>query len=120
MAGCGHKKKENSTIKKMEITITGLDGNGVAEKSITTGLQSIDGVTSVAFNYLNNQVVVAFDTVKITQDSILHTIQGLDDGRYKVLDVKENKEPIKKSDPAFPHPQDDIHDDISDEYKDNV
>lgn len=117
---CGRNNKPASAYKKIEITITGLDGNEVAEKNISSGLKRLDGVEAVTFNYLNNQVVVLFDTVKVSQSVIVETIQKMDNGRYKILDVKENKESREKIPPVEPDPQEDIHDDISDEYKDNV
>lgn len=118
--GCGRSKKPTGTLKKIEITITGLDGNEVAEKNISSELMKLNGVEEVTFNYLSNQVVVVFDTVMVKQVTIINIIQQTDDGRYKILDVKENNEPIQKTQPVIPQPQEDIHDDVADEYKDNV
>lgn len=114
---CGGKSSNTKAQKKIEITVTGLDGNGVAEKKITDDLMTMDGVKTISFNYLNNQVVVLFDTTKVTQSAIITKILQSNEGRHKVLDVKTNKEPLKKETPVKPDPQEDIHDDTGEEYK---
>ena len=110
--GCGGKKENKKTQKKIEITITGLDGNGIAEKKITDELMGMNGVKTISFNYLNNQVVVLFDTTVVSQSSIITSIMKCDEGRHKVLDVKTNKEPFRKDENIKPDPQEDIHDDV--------
>ena len=114
---CGGKKGNTRAQKKIEITITGLDGNGVAEKNITNDLMKLEGVKTISFNYLNNQVVVLFDTTIIKQEVIISTIMKSDDGKHKVLDVKTNKEPIKNNPPIKPDPQEDINDDVGERDK---
>jgi hypothetical protein len=114
---CGGKGSNTKAQKKIEITVTGLDGNGVAEKNITDDLMTMDGVKTISFNYLNNQVVVLFDTTKVTQSAIITKILQSNEGKHKVLDVKTNTEPLKKETPVKPDPQEDIHDDTGDEHK---
>lgn len=117
VSACGSKKSKTKAQKKIEITVTGLDGNGVAEKNITDELMKLDGVKTISFNYLNNQVVVLFDTTLVNQSEIVTTIIKIDEGKHKVLDVKENTEPIKKNPPVVPDPQEDIIDDTKEEHK---
>jgi len=114
--GCG-KKDNTKAWKKIEVTVTGLDGNGVAEKNITNDLMAIKGVKTISFNYLNNQVVVLFDTTITPQQEIITTILKTNDGKHKVLDVKTNTEPLKKQEPVKPNPQEDIKDDTGNEYR---
>jgi hypothetical protein len=114
---CGGKRENIKAQKKIEITVTGLDGNGVAEKKITDELMGINGVKTISFNYLNNQVVVLYDTTVTSQSVIITTIMKCDEGKHKVLDVKTNKEPLKKDPEIKPDPQEDIHDDTGDEYR---
>ena len=116
---CGSKKNSTKAQKKIEITITGLDGNGIAEKKITDDLMGMEGVKTISFNYLANQVVVLFDTNVVKQSDIISSIMRSDEGKHKVLDVKTNNEPIKNIPPVKPDPQEDIHDDTGDRYKDN-
>ncbi len=113
---CG-KKDSTKALKKIEVTVTGLDGNGVAEKNISEDLLGMKGVKTISFNYLNNQVVVLFDTTVTSQQEIITTIIKSDEGKHKVLDVKTNTEPLKKQDSVKPDPQEDIKDDTGDEYK---
>lgn len=117
VCSCGGKKNTTKSQKKIEVTITGLDGNGIAEKNITNDLMHLEGIKTISFNYLNNQVVVLFDTTIIKQEVIVSTIMKSDEGRHKVLNVKENKEPIQKNPPITPDPQEDIHDDVGDRDK---
>lgn len=114
--GCG-KKENTKAWKKIEITVTGLDGNGVAEKKITDDLMTMKGVKTISFNYLNNQVVVLFDTTVTAQQDIITILMKTNEGKHKVLDVKTNTEPLKKQDSVKPDPQEDIKDDTGDEYK---
>lgn len=114
---CGGKKNNTKVQKKIEITVTGLDGNGIAEKNITNDLMKLDGVKTISFNYLNNQVVVLFDTIVVKQEVIISTIMKSDEGKHKVLDVKTNNEPIQKIPPVKPDPQEDINDDVGDRDK---
>jgi copper chaperone CopZ len=116
---CGGKKNNTKAQKKIEVTITGLDGNGIAEKKITDDLMTLEGVKTISFNYLNNQVVVLFDTTVVTQSTIISKILQSNEGKHKVLDVKVNTEPLKKQPIIKPDPQEDIHDDTGDQYKDN-
>lgn len=116
---CGGKKSNIKAQKKIEITVTGLDGNGVAEKKITNDLMTLQGVKTISFNYLNNQVVVLFDTTLVTQSTIITKILQSNEGKHKVLDIKVNTEPLKKEPIIKPDPQEDIHDDTGDQYKDN-
>ncbi len=114
---CGGKKGSVKSQKKIEITITGLDGNGEAEKKITDELMGMDGIKTISFNYLNNQVVVLFDTTAVTQSAIITTIMKCNEGKHKVLDVKTNQEPLQKDPVVKPDPQEDIHDDTGNEYR---
>ncbi len=114
---CGGKKNNTKAQKKIEVTITGLDGNGIAEKKITDDLMQLEGVKTISFNYLNNQVVVLFDTTLVNQGEIITKIMQCNEGKHKVLDVKENKEPNKKDPPVKPDPQEDINDDVGDRDK---
>jgi hypothetical protein len=114
---CGGRSANTKAQKKIEITVTGLDGNGVAEKKITDDLMTMEGVKTISFNYLNNQVVVLFDTTKVTQSAIITKILQSNEGKHKVIDVKTNTEPLKKETPVKPDPQEDIHDDTGNEYK---
>ncbi len=116
---CGKNPNKSKTQKKIEITVTGLDGNGIAEKKITDDLMSLEGIKTISFNYLNNQVVVLFDTTVVSQTTIITKILQSNEGKHKVLDVKQNKEPLKKEPVIQPDPQEDIHDDTEDQYKDN-
>ncbi len=118
MNSCGSKKENAKALKKIEITVTGLDGNGVAEKKITDDLMVINGVKTISFNYLNNQVVVLFDTTKTNQSVIVDAIIKSNEGKYKVLDVKENTEPLQPVVPDVkPDQQEDIHDDVGERDK---
>lgn len=119
LSACGNKGKNTKKQKKIEITVTGLDGNGIAEKKITDDLMSLEGVKTISFNYLNNQVVVLFDTTVVSQSTIITRILQSNEGKHKVLDVQQNKEPLKKEPVIKPDPQEDIHDDTEDQYKDN-
>jgi hypothetical protein len=114
---CGGKKGNTKAQKKIEITVTGLDGNGVAEKKITDDLMGMEGIKTISFNYLNNQVVVLYDTTIINQSQIISKILKSNEGKHKVLDVKTNNEPLQKNPPVKPDPQEDIHDDTGEEYK---
>ena len=114
---CGGKKTNTRAQKKIEITVTGLDGNGVAEKKITNDLMNLEGVKTISFNYLHNQVVVLYDTTQVSQSTIISKILQSNEGKHKVLDVKTNQEPPQKTPPVKPDPQEDIHDDTGDEYK---
>jgi len=114
---CGSKNGNTKAQKKIEITVTGLDGNGIAEKKITDDLMTMDGVKTISFNYLNNQVVVLFDTTKVSQSAIITKILQSNEGKHKVLDVKINTEPLRKETPVKPDPQEDIHDDTGDEHR---
>jgi hypothetical protein len=114
ITACGGKGENKKAQKKIEITITGLDGNGIAEKKITDELMGMNGVKTISFNYLNNQVVVLFDTTVVTQSSIITAIMKCDEGKHKVLDIKTNKEPLKNDPVIKPDPQEDIHDDVGD------
>lgn len=116
---CGNKRNHAKAQKKIEITITGLDGNGIAEKTITNDLMALEGIKTISFNYLNNQVVVLFDTTIVKQADIISIIMKSDKGKHKVLDVKTSTEPIREIQPIKPDPQEDIQDDIGDQYKDN-
>jgi hypothetical protein len=109
---CGGKKENKKAFKKIEITITGLDGNGIAEKKISDELLGMNGVKTISFNYLNNQVVVLFDTTVVPQSTIITTIMKCDEGKHKVLDVKTNNEPLKNDPVIKPDPQEDINDDV--------
>jgi copper chaperone CopZ len=119
LTACGGKKNNTRAQKKIEITVTGLDGNGVAEKKITNDLMGMEGVKTISFNYLNNQVVVLFDTTQVTQSAIITKILQSNDGRHKVIDVKTNHEPQKKDPVIPPTPLEDIKDDTGDPYKNN-
>lgn len=114
---CGNKKDSSKAQKKIEVTITGLDGNGIAEKKITDDLMGMNGIKTIAFNYLNNQIVVLFDTTIVSQADIISVIMKSNEGKHKVLDVKTNTEPVKKIPDVKPGPQDDIHDDTGDRDK---
>ena len=96
-----------------------IRANGIAEKKITDDLMSLEGVKTISFNYLNNQVVVLFDTTVVSQSTIITRILQSNEGKHKVLDVQQNKEPLKKEPVIKPDPQEDIHDDTEDQYKDN-
>lgn len=119
-ASCGKSKPKILPLKKIEVTITGLDGNEVAEKSISDELLQVEGVKTISFNYLNNQVVVLFDTTLVNQSEIISVIMKANEGKHKVLDVKENKEPVDPVPDVKPNPQEDIHDDLNDEFQDNA
>jgi hypothetical protein len=119
LSACGNKGSNAKAQKKIEITVTGLDGNGIAEKKITDDLMRLEGVKTISFNYLNNQVVVLFDTTVVSQSTIITRILQSNEGKHKVLDVQQNKEPLKKEPVIKPDPQEDIHDDTEDQYKDN-
>jgi len=114
---CGNKKNKTTAQKKIEITVTGLDGNGVAEKKITDDLMTLEGVKTISFNYLNNQVVVLFDTTVVAQSTIVSKIMESNEGKHKVLDVKTNTEPLKDPPAVKPDPQEDIHDDTGEDFK---
>jgi len=110
---CGGKKQSQGVQKKIEITVTGLDGNGVAEKKITDDLIGIEGIKTISFNYLSNQVVVLYDTTKVTQNTIISIITKSNEGKHKILDIKENKEPLENTNPDVkPDKQEDIQDDV--------
>jgi hypothetical protein len=119
LQACGGKKNNTKAQKKIEITLTGLDGNGVAEKKITDDLMGMEGVKTISFNYLHNQVVVLFDTTVVTQSDIITKILRTNEGKHKVLDVKTNHEPLKKEPVIPPTPLEDIQDDTGDPYKNN-
>jgi Heavy-metal-associated domain len=119
LSACGNKRGNAKSQKKIEITVTGLDGNGIAEKKITDDLMRLEGVKTISFNYLNNQVVVLFDTTVVSQSTIITRILQSNEGKHKVLDVQQNKEPLKKEPVIKPDPQEDIHDDTEDQYRDN-
>lgn len=114
---CSGKSSNTKALKKIEITVTGLDGNGVAEKKITDDLMALEGIKTISFNYLNNQVVVLYDTTQVSQSLIITKILQSNEGKHKVLDIKTNTEPLKKETPVKPDPQEDIHDDTGDQHK---
>lgn len=119
---CGFKN-QNEALKKIEVTVTGLDGNGEAEKKIEDAFLFRNGIRVITYNYLSNQVVFLFDTTKIKQVEILSILDTLNNSQFKILDVKENKEPIQstpKNQPKTPPNQDEIYDETSDKYKDNA
>lgn len=112
---CGGSEK---SIKEIHIEVTGLDGNGISEEKIRQELYALGGIKQVSFNYLEDEVIVSYDTLKLSRNDILTVISRTEDGKHKILDQYEEF-PEKKKDPAPITPdQKDIGDDVN--YNDNI
>jgi|GEM_PF-6841726 len=96
--------------KQVRVEITGLDGNGIAEDHIREQLFLLEGVKTISFNYLEDEVIVLFDTVQVSADKIIRAIGSADNGKYKVIEHQEEA-PVEKKEEAPPD-QKDIGDDV--------
>ncbi|MCX7744691.1 MAG: hypothetical protein N2167_09035 [Flavobacteriales bacterium] len=120
MTGCRNNKIENQNIQTVRITISGLDGQGVAEGRIQKALDKLPGIKKISFEYLFDCFYVSFDSTKITKDMIIHTIQSIEADKYKILEIESA---ISTQKPKLPSPtplqQEEISDDVN-IYKNDV
>lgn len=115
--GCGNSNKKKH-LKEFHVEITGLDGNGKSEEQIKQTLYSIDGVKNIQFNYLEDEVIVNYDSLKTNNFIIMDKIKTIDNGKFKILDTYDkNPEPQKNERIKKPE-QEEIGDDI--DYNDNI
>lgn len=108
---CGPKKRATGW-KQVRVEITGLDGNGQAEEHIREALFAMDGIKTISFNYLEDEVIVLYDTVQVSSDKIIDAIGRVDGGRHRILEHHDEL-PQEKKETAPPdtgHP--DIGDDV--------
>lgn len=114
--GCGNSN--NKHLKEFHIEITGLDGNGKSEEQIKQTLYSIDGVKNIQFNYLEDEVIVSYDSLKTNNFIIMDKIKSIDNGKFKILDTYDKNPEPQKNKPIIKPEQEDIGDDI--DYNDNI
>ncbi len=120
MAGCGGKKAENQNTQTVRITISGLDGQGVAEDRIRKALNQLSGIKKITFDYLFDCLYISYDTTKTTKALIIQTIQAIEADKYKILEIEASATPENPKLPPPPPPQEQ---EISDEvniYKNDV
>lgn len=120
MASCKGNKNQNLTSQTIRITISGLDGQGLAEKRIRNALNQLPGIKKISFDYLFDCLYVSYDTSKTTKHLIIQTIQSIETDKYKILEIDSaSTPPNPKLPPPMPSQEQEITDDV-DIYKNNV
>jgi len=120
ISGCQRKKAENQNIQTIRITISGLDGQGIAEDRIRKALNQLPGIENITFDYLFDCLYVSYDTTKTTEAGIIQTIQSIEADKYKILEIEAATTPENPRLPPPPPPQEqEISDDL-DIYKNDV
>jgi len=120
ISGCQRKKAENQNIQTIRITISGLDGQGLAEDRIRKALNQLPGIENITFDYLFDCLYVSYDTTKTTKALIIQTIQTIEADKYKILEIESATPPEKTKLPPPPPPQEQEISDEVDIYKNNV
>lgn len=120
IAGCGGKKAEIQNQSTLRITLSGLDGQGVAEGRIRKALNELPGIEKINFDYLFDCLYVTYDSAKTSKASIIQAIQSIEADKYKILEIESAISPENRKVPPPPPPQDqDIGDDVN-IYKNDV
>lgn len=120
MAGCRGKKVKNQNTQTVRITISGLDGQGLAEGRIRNALNKLPGIKKISFDYLFDCLYVSYDTTKTTEANIVKTIKSIEFDKYKILEIEAATTPENSKLPPPPPPQEqEISDDV-DLYKNDV
>lgn len=78
---------DNSTAIEMEIK--GMVCQMGCVSSIKKELKGLDGVGNFVIDYDNGTAKIEFLSNKITKDEVVRSIESLNDGMYKVQNVKE-------------------------------
>lgn len=116
LLSCNGKKKEPG-LKELHVEVTGLDGNGVAEEKIREEMFVLDGMKSVSFNYLEDEVIIVFDTTKTTSRKVIEILRSSNGGRHKVIEQYEQSPTVPGEHPVISPPDEEIGDQV--DYGDN-
>lgn len=120
ITGCGSKKAEKQNLPTLRITLSGLDGQGIAEGRIRKALNELPGIEKINFDYLFDCLYVTYDSTKTSQASIIQAIQSIEADKYKILEIESAISPEKPKLPPPPPPQEqEIGDDVN-IYKNDV
>lgn len=120
ITACGGKKTKIPTSQTVRITISGLDGQGVAENRIRNALNQLPGIEKISFDYLFDCLYVSYDSTQTTEAVIIQSIQSIETDKYKILQIESANIPPNPNLPPPPPPQEqEITDDV-DIYKNDV
>jgi hypothetical protein len=120
ITGCGSKKAEKQNIQTLRITLSGLDGQGLAEDRIRKVLNELQGIKKINFDYLYDCLYINYDSTKTTRASIIQAIQSIEANKYKILEIESAISPENQKIPSPPPSQDqEIGDDVN-IYKNDV
>lgn len=120
ITGCTGKKAEKQNLPTLRITLSGLDGQGIAEDRIRKALNDLPGIQKINFDYLFDYLYVTYDSTQTSQASIMQAIQSIEADRYKILEIESAISPEKPKHTPPPPPQEqEISDDVN-IYKNDV
>lgn len=92
-AGCGRtgKSAEAKLNKEVAFQISGLDGNGIAEGKIKKAFLNTTGVVDCGIDYLDEEVIVKFDSSLVSVDDLRDILIHLEEGKFKIIYEEEGE-----------------------------